>query len=747
MKITVKILSVVLVLAMCFAFVACGTTPPPDNGGNNNGGNNNGGDNNGGNNNGGNNNGGNDYPADPVDKYADIEDYDELSAAIYEDVLGDFYAIYAEAKAETTNISRRYALMAIAEAKLLEASVMIPLQTQGGNYAVSRVAPYTVGYANWGNDSDRFHQAIVCTEPITTVDRDALKALWAEKRGSGEYEDACRSYLKGHGYTIKDSYSLAYSSDPKTWDAVATSRAVDSEAIVNTYDGLVEYDVEGTMKPALATSWSVSDDGLTYTFNIREGVKWVDSQGREVGTVTADDFVAGFQHMLDARGGLEYLVQGVVVNADEYIHGEVEFSEVGVKAVDTYTLTYTLAFPASYFPTMLTYNCFAPMNRAYYESKGGKFGADYDPSAETYTYGTDPENIAYCGPYVVSSIAASSTIVFSANPSYWNKDGINIKTITWLFNDGQDTTKGYNDMKAGTIDGAGLNSSTVELAKTDGIFDTHVYISSTNATSIMAFFNLYRAQFGNVGDETAVPSTQTAADQLRTKVAMQNLHFRRALSFSLDRASYNEQSVGEALKLNNLRNSYTPGNFVSLEEDVTVKINGTDTTFPAGTMYGVIMQAQLDADNSGIKAYDPTADGGAGSSDGYDGWYNPEKAAAELAIAIEELAAQGVAISADNPIYLDLPCYTGSDQYLNRGNALKQSVEEATGGKIIINLTECPTGSSWYNAGYYTDYGYEANYDIYDVSGWGPDYGDPSTYLDTFLPEYAGYMVKCLGIF
>ena len=121
---------------------------------------------------------------------------------------------------------------------------------------------------------------------------------------------------------------------------------------------------------------------------------------------------------------------------------------------------------------------------------GGKFGAEYDPSAETYTYGTTPENIAYCGPYVVSSIAAKSTIVFSANPSYWNKDGINIHTITWLYNDGTDTTKGYTDMKAGTIDGAGLNASTVELAKTDGVFDTHVYTSSTNATSFMAFFNL-----------------------------------------------------------------------------------------------------------------------------------------------------------------------------------------------------------------------------------------------------------------
>ena len=69
------------------------------------------------------------------------------------------------------------------------------------------------------------------------------------------------------------------------------------------------------------------------------------------------------------------------------------------------------------------------------------------------------------------------------------------------------------------------------------------------------------------------------------------------------------------------------------------------------------------------------------------------------------------------------------------------------GGLVKVNKTEANTGTEWYYAGYYTDFGYEANYDLYDVSGWGPDYGDPQTYLDTFLPDYAGYMVKCTGIF
>ena len=74
-------------------------------------------------------------------------------------------------------------------------------------------------------------------------------------------------------------------------------------------------------------------------------------------------------------------------------------------------------------------------------------------------------------------------------------------------------------------------------------------------------------------------------------------------------------------------------------------------------------------------------------------------------------------------------------------------MEAALGGKVIINLTECVDSTAWYYAGYYTDYGYEANYDVYDVSGWGPDYGDPATYLNTMLPDYSGYMAKCLGLF
>lgn len=673
-------------------------------------------------------------------------DYNAMSEAIYDAQLGAFNTLYQAAK-EETNVSKRYALMAQAEAKLLEAAVLIPGTTNGGNYGLSRVAKRSASTVLWGNDSDRFHNVLVTTELITAEDQTHLKAMWNEVRGTGTYTQKATDYLKEKGYTLKNTYNMGYASDPQTWDALATSRSADSEAIVNTYDGLVEYDNENEIKPALAESWEVSEDGKTYTFHIRQGAKWVDAQGREVADVKADDFVAGMQHMLDAGGGLEYLVENIIVNALEYNKGDVtDFAEVGVKATDDNTVVYTLCQPTSYFITMLGYNVFAPMSRTYFESKGGVFGKDdYKAAVDagTMKYGQTVNDIAYCGPYTVTNHTAENTIVFEANPTYWNKDNITIKTLTWKYNDGQDPTKAYEDTKAGTLDGCGLSSASLEACKTDGNFEKYCTVSDTDATSFVLFLNLNRNTYANVSDATKAVSTMTDEQKARTNVAMLNVHFRRAIGMGLDIATYNGQVVGEELKLNSVRNSYTPGNFVALEEDVTIEINGESKTFAKGTYYGEIMQAQIDADGVKIKVWDAENQ----TSDGFAGWHNPANAYEELQMAIKELKEFDIEISKDNPIVLDLPYFSGSDIYTNRAQTLKQSVEEALQGCVMVNLVNCEKAADWYYAGYYTETGKDANYSLYDVSGWGPDYGDPATYLDTMLGDGAGYMAKCLGLF
>lgn len=672
-------------------------------------------------------------------------DHDTRSSYLYEQNLGEFYEIYQEAKAELDDISLRYAMMAVAEAKLLESGVIIPFQTRGAGYALSRVAPRTKNTMMWGTDNKRFHNQVVTTEFIKSEHIAEMREKWAELKGTGTYEEWVKEYLTDNGYELKDTYSYnLYNSDPTTWDILATSQAVDNEAIVNTYDGLMEYDMENVQQPALAESYEVSDDGLTYTFHIREGVEWVDSQGRKVADVKADDWVAGMQHMMDAMGGLEFLIDGVIKNATGYINNEItDFNEVGVKAIDDHTLEYTLEAPCPYFMTMLGYSIFAPMSRDYYTSQGGKFGADFDKSAADYTYGQTPDNIAYCGPYLVTNFTSKNIIVFSANESYWNKDNINIKTITWPYEDGSDALKLYNDTKAGTVDGTGLTSAQVEAAKADGLLEEYGFISDTDGSTFPNYYNLYRTAYANANDETKVVSQLTDEEKDRANAAIGLKDFRLAVTFATDKASMNAQVTGEELKTYRLRNSYTPATFVTLEKETTIDINGTATTFPAGTYYGEVMQAQLDADGFPAKVYDETL----ASGDGYDGWYNPEKAKEYLAKAKEQLAAKGITVDKDNPITIELPYDASNEPFTNRANAYKQSVEATLDGEVIVSINPANDNDEWYYSGYFTDYGYEANYNVTDVSGWSPDYGDPASYLDVYLPDYAGYVTKSLGIF
>ena len=313
--------------------------------------------------------------------------------------------------------------------------------------------------------------------------------------------------------------------------------------------------------------------------------------------------------------------------------------------------------------------------------------------------------------------------------------------MTFLYTDGSDHQKMYDDFFTGVIDGVGLSTERVQIARAAGTFDKYAYIADTNATTYCGFFNLRRAAFANYNDANVGVSPKSDEEKVRTGAAMLNQNFRLALATSMDRATYNEQSVGSELKLTNLVNSYTPGTFVSLEEETTVSINGTDKTYPAGTFYGQIVQDQLDADGIKLTVWNGV------SSSGFDGWYNPESAKAYIAAAAEELAAVGIEVNKENPIYLDFCVNTASTVSTNRMQALKKSIEAATDGLVIVNLVEFATSDLYQGATYRFNTGNEANYDFNDGSGWGPDYGDPSTSLGTMLPYGAGYMTKSLGIF
>ena len=118
----------------------------------------------------------------------DMEAYEATSTEVYDAVLGGFYEEYLAAK-EAEDVSERYALMAIAEAKLLGSAVMIPLESRGGQYAITRIAPRSGNTTLWGNDADRVHQFIIVKDGILkTEEVEDLRALWNEVHGTGEYD-------------------------------------------------------------------------------------------------------------------------------------------------------------------------------------------------------------------------------------------------------------------------------------------------------------------------------------------------------------------------------------------------------------------------------------------------------------------------------------------------------------------------------------------------------------------------------
>ena len=676
-------------------------------------------------------------------QYPALEEMDDQQ--LYDENLGEFYDMYMEAL-ECMDVDQRYALEALAEAKLLQASVLLPTTSNYGNFAIGRTVPKTANGTLWGNDSDRQYSILATKEIIKAADRDALKAMWMEAADAATYVAEAKAYLADNGYTLEDEYKYPSISDPQTWDALNTYLQADSRPLVQLCDGLMMYDLKNTQQFALAESYEANEDMTVFTFKIRQGVKWVDSQGREIGEVTADDFVAGMQHMLDCQAGLEWLVDGLIVGAAEYMYGETtDFADVGVKALDEYTLEYTLCDSTPYFLTMLGYNIFFPMNRAYFLSQGGAFGVDEFAAAKessNYKYGTSPDTIAYNGPFLVKSFTEKNTIVFEANPTYYNPDILGVHTLTWKYDDGTDNTKTYKDMVAGDITNAGLNTATMEIAKADGLFDEYAYVSETDATAFVEWLNIDRKAYANYTDPNVAVSTHTEDQQLLAQAAMRNVHFRRAVHYSIDRATMVAQRKGEDLKYNSMINAYVPGNFVYLSKDVTVEINGESVTFPAGTAYGTIRQAQLEADGSHIKSFDEET----GLGTGFDGWYNPEVAVAELEIAIAELAEQGYEISAENPVRLDIASFTGNDSFKNQDQATKQSIEEVLGGVVIVDIVPCETQMDWLNATYYPNTGDEMNFDIGNNGGWGPDYGDPKSYLDTMLPGANG-MSKSFGLF
>ena len=687
----------------------------------------------------------------------------------YTEALGAYEA-KLDAALQADTVDKKFVLYAQAEALLLESAVFVPTTTDGGAYTISRVAPRTVPYVQWGSDTDRFKSMVATkgsgkTSFITHAQRNQLLAAWQAAVDSGDPADYNpATMLTGWGHTLATDYKLTFSTGPVTIDIVNTSHQTDSEILVNCVDGLVEYNGLSQLKPAIAKDWVVSDGGKKYTFNLREDAYWYKSTGEVYSQVKAEDFVAGFQHMLDAKAGLEWLVEGVVKGVSEYLETDGKgdsptFANVGYKVgANAHQLVIELERETSYFPTMLTYSCFMPICKQYFEAVGGVYGVDKYANRDTATYkfglATDVTSNVYNGAYRLTKLTDKSEIKIektgTAEKPYYDEANRRMDSVTWVYDDGQTPLQTYQSVVDGTYAGTGLSKSlgTIEKAQTDGFFGTkkadgtyditsegsYVYISDTTSVSFFGGLNVARGTFELTNGNAKSPKDGQA--KVDTAKALLNKNFRKAIAYAWDRTTWNGVTRGAELAKTNLRNMYVHPEFVRLEGEVVAAADATNKffahTFAAGTAYGEMVQQYLEDLGSHIQVADKE-----------DGWYNLDVAKARMYDAMQEL---GTTVS--YPIQLDVVYYSPSSGNTAQAQSFKQLIEGALGAdKVQVNLVETATTDDFYACGYRAPDGASGNFDIFYGSGWGPDYGDPSTYLDTFRGNGEGYMTKVIGLF
>ncbi|WP_421501342.1 peptide ABC transporter substrate-binding protein [Lactiplantibacillus plantarum] len=494
-----------------------------------------------------------------------------------------------------------------------------------------------------------------------------------------------------------DHFNYVYVQDPDNFDYTVSAKQNNTDVVSNFEDGLLERNPYGQLTGDLAKSWSVSKDGKTYTYHLRSGVKWVDSEGNTHGTVKAQDFVTGLKHAVAAKSEQLYVVQNSIKGLDAYATGKTkDFSTVGVKALNATTVQYRLNKPETYWNSKLTYGVMYPINAQFLKQKGADFGK------------VTADSILYNGPYVLANFTSKSVLKYKANPGYWDKSHVYLKAITLTFDDGSNPDGLYKSFEKGNYTYARVYPGSAGYKTVLKQNKNNILWTSQDSSVYNFTFNLNRQSY----NDTAKKTDQQKAD---TRKAILNQNFRLAVQFAFNKADYNAQVNGKIGANKGLRNELTPPSFVS--------IGSKD--------YGTQLQEDMqNTDFSDIKL-----------ADGQDGTYQPTKAKQYFAKAKAELKAQGVS----GPIHLDLPVDEKSSLILNQAKSFKKSVEATLGKQNVIIDLQLLSDDKYNVATFNATTGKTSDFDISNSTGWSPDYDDPSTYLEIYNPV-SGANLHTLGL-
>ena len=225
--------------------------------------------------------------------------------------------------------------------------------------------------------------------------------------------------------------SVQVGPDPETIDPALNSAVDGGNMLLHSFECLLAVDEEGKLIPGQAESWETSEDGLTWTFTLRDGLKWSDGSD-----LTANDFVYSWKRVCDPMVAAPYAetVLGMVAGFNEAVAGDLDALQV--EATDDKTLVVTLSSPCSYFGSLAAFATLSPVQQATVEANGDAWAT----AAETYISN---------GPFYVSEWVPGSHILMSKNPYYWNADAIKLDGIKW--NLIEDANASYSAYQTGEV--------------------------------------------------------------------------------------------------------------------------------------------------------------------------------------------------------------------------------------------------------------------------------------------------------
>ena len=679
------------------------------------------------------------------------------------EILGDYTEKYNRGAAivDSTKTLERYKAFAEAEYDLIyESAIIVPWLSQSGySAAVSKTVPYQAGKASYGLTADKYKNVVVTNEAMTKEKRAAVKAAYdsgaqtmpttADSEGfislanvnANPVVGADGKYTVGSvSFDTKKVLNVSYASDvaKSKYNYLTNTWTYNSSKYTNMVDGLVENDKYGNIVGAIATKYKAvtnADGSQTWTFKLRNDAKWVkNSDGSEYGVVKAADFVNSIKYVLNAlnASGTVGIVTGLLKGAEEYNAATlaaieagqdanaVDFSGVGAKAVDDFTLELTTKVETPYFLSSLTYSPFLPSSAAYMAEVGTKWGEDEN-------------HILVNGAFRQTETTLGSKLVFTKNDKYYDKDHVYIDTLVEKFIDGTagpDTNR--KRYEAGEVDSFTVSAKDKEGWKTyvtgeDGTGTqknpAHPNcngILSSGGSTYIGYYNFIRQNW-KYNDNSL---RKTEEERVATAQALRNKNFRKGFLYGLDVLNYLSQ--------------YKPG---SEAEWLYRSYTNRELTYATDTDgklkdYGEYVdevynreQGKTGVSLSGIKNAETN-----GNSDPV---YDAATATKYFTDAKKALIDSGTLKESDFPIKIDVIADMEATTRAYE-EEMYSKLERASNGVVDIQLNVPASDDE------NTDWGsISNNYDFSMWSGWGPDYADPQTFLHTMI--VGGDMVEQLG--